>query len=126
MAKSNFKSVDEYIAGQPSAVQTILQRVRDAVRKAVPGAEETISYGIPTYKRNGRYVIYFAGWKEHYSIYPVTERVVTALKKEMLSYEVNKGTVRFPLSRPVPVRLIQRMAKLLAEEAAERAKGKRA
>jgi uncharacterized protein YdhG (YjbR/CyaY superfamily) len=122
MSKTNFKSVNEYIAARPENVQAILERVRAAIRKALPDAEEVISYQIPTYKLNGRYVVYFAGWKEHYSIYPVTKRVVAALKKDLAPYEVSKGTVRFPLSQKVPVRLIQRITKLLAAEAAERAR----
>ena len=75
MAKTSFKSVDDYIASQPEAVQAVLQRVRSIIRKAVPGAEEVISYQIPTYKLHGRAVLYFAGWKQHYSLYPATGRV---------------------------------------------------
>jgi uncharacterized protein YdhG (YjbR/CyaY superfamily) len=126
MSKTIVKSVDEYIAAQPEDVQVMLQRVRGAVRAMLPAADEVISYGVPTYKLDGRYVIYFAGWKQHYSIYPVTQRVVAALKEDLVPYEVSKGTIRFPLSQKVPVRLIQRITKLLAVEAAERAKAKRA
>jgi uncharacterized protein YdhG (YjbR/CyaY superfamily) len=122
MAKTKYMSVDEYLAALPKDVQATLQGVRTTIRKALPGAEEGISYGIPTYKLNGRYVVYFAGWKQHYSIYPVTKRVVAALQKDLAPYEVEKGTIRFPLAGPVPVRLIQRIAKLLAKENAERAK----
>jgi uncharacterized protein YdhG (YjbR/CyaY superfamily) len=124
MAKSTFMSVDEYIAAQPEDVRGLLQRVRDAISSVLPGADEVISYGIPTYKVDGRYVIYFAGWKQHYSIYPVTRPVVAALKKDLAPYEISKGTIRFPLSRRVPVRLIRRITKLLAAEAADRAKAK--
>lgn len=124
MAKTNFKSVDEYLAAQPADVQAILQRVRSNIRKVLPGAEEAISYGIPTFKLDGRYVIYFAGWKHHYSIYPITQPVVAALKTDLAPYEVEKGTIRFPLSGPLPVRLIQRITRLLAKEAAARAKAK--
>jgi uncharacterized protein YdhG (YjbR/CyaY superfamily) len=124
MAKTDFKSVDEYIASQPEAVQGILGRVRSTIRKAVPGAEEVISYKIPTYKLNSGAVLFFAGWKQHYSLYPANERVVTAFKDELASYEVNKGTIRFPLSRPVPVNLIARIAKFRAKEVAEREKAK--
>jgi uncharacterized protein YdhG (YjbR/CyaY superfamily) len=66
MVKRDFKSVDEYIASQPEAVQGVLECVRSAIRKAVPGAEEVISYKIPTYKLRGSAVIYFAGWKQHF------------------------------------------------------------
>ena len=119
MAKKDVTSVDEYIASQPEVVQGVLERVRRTIRKAVPGAEETITYRIPTYKLNGRAVIYFAGWRQHYSLYPSSADVVAAFKGEVAKYEVNKGTIRFPLSQPVPVRLIERIAKFRAKEAAE-------
>ena len=118
------KSVDEYIAAQPAAVQEILGRVRGAIRKAIPRAEETISYKIPTYKLNNRPVLYFAGWKQHYSLYPATGRVVAAFKAELAPYEIKKGTIRFPLSQPVPATLITRIAKFRAKEEAQRAKAK--
>jgi uncharacterized protein YdhG (YjbR/CyaY superfamily) len=118
MAKTNFKSVDDYIASQPAVVQDVLKRVRSAIRNAVPGAEELISYQMPAYKLHGP-VLYFASWKQHYSLYPATNRVVEALKKDLAPYEVNKGTIRFPFSRPVPVKLIERIAKLRAKEVAE-------
>ncbi len=122
MAKTDFKSVDEYIATHPEDVQAILQRVRRTIRKAVPGAEEVISYQIPAYKLHGSPVLYFAGWKQHYSLYPATDHVVEACGDDLAPYKVSKGTIRFPLSRPVPVKLIERIAKLRAKEAAERAK----
>jgi uncharacterized protein YdhG (YjbR/CyaY superfamily) len=126
MAKTDFKSVDEYLTSQPEAVRAILGRVRSTIRKAVPRAEEGISYQMPAYKLHDQPVLYFAGWKQHYSLYPATERVVAAFKDELASYEVNKGTIRFPLSQPVPVRLIGRIAKFRAKEVAEREKAKAA
>jgi len=126
VAKTDFKSVDEYITTHPEDVQAILQRVRSTIRKAVPGAEEVISYQIPTYKLHGGYVVYFAGWKQHYSLYPATDHLVSALENDLAPYKVNKGTIRFPLSQPVPVKLIERIAKFLAKEAATRARAKRA
>src|SRR5687767_4070473 len=99
MAKTDFKSVDEYIATHPEVVQAILQRVRTTIRKAVPGAEEVISYQIPAYKLHGGAVIYFAGWKRHFSLYPATGPLVEAFRDDLAPYEVNdKGTIRFPLS----------------------------
>ena len=124
MARTDFKSVDEYIATHPGDVQAILQRVRSTIRKAVPGAEEVISYQIPTYKLHGGYVVYFAGWKEHYSLYPATGHLVAAFKEDLAPYEVSKGTIRFPLSEPVPVKLIAGIAKVRAKEAAKRARAK--
>jgi uncharacterized protein YdhG (YjbR/CyaY superfamily) len=127
MAKTDYKSVDEYIASQPEAVRSVLERVRSTIRKAVPGAEEVISYQIPTYKLQGGAVLYFAGWKKHYSLYPVTGHVVAALKDSLAPYEVNnKGTIRFLLSQPVPVKLIERIAKFRAKEVAGRPKAKAA
>jgi uncharacterized protein YdhG (YjbR/CyaY superfamily) len=125
MLKSNFKSVDDYIAAQPEAAQRVLKRVRSTIRKAAPAAEEMISYKIPTYKLHGEPMIYFAGWKQHYSLYPATARLVAAFKDELAPYEVSNGTIRFPLSAPVPVKLIERIAKFRAKEVAERKKSKK-
>jgi uncharacterized protein YdhG (YjbR/CyaY superfamily) len=122
MAKTDFKSVDEYITAQPEDVQAILERVRGAIRRAVPGAEEMISYQIPTYKLHGGRVLYFAGWKQHYSLYPASDDLVEAFKDDLAPYEIDKGTIRFPLSQPVPVTLIERIAKFRAKEAAARSK----
>jgi uncharacterized protein YdhG (YjbR/CyaY superfamily) len=125
MAKTDFKSVDEYIASQPEVVQAVLKRVRSAIRKAVPAAEETISYQIPAYKLNGRAVLYFAGWKQHYSLYPSSDPVVKAFKDDLAKYTISKGTIRFPLSEPVPVKLIAGIAKVRAKEVAGRGKAKK-
>jgi uncharacterized protein YdhG (YjbR/CyaY superfamily) len=122
MAKSDFKSVDEYIASQPDSVQGILERVRSTIRKAVPEAEEVISYKIPAYKLQAGPMLYFAGWKQHFSLYPATANVVAAFKDEIALYVVSKGTIRFPLSQPVPVKVIGRIAKFRAKEVAEREK----
>ena len=124
MAKTDFKSVDEYIASQPENVQGVLECVRSTIRKAVPGAEEVISYKMPTYKLRGGPVLYFSGWKQHYSLYAATDPVVAAFKDEFAPYKVHKGTIRFPLSEPVPVKLIERIAKFRAKEVATREKGK--
>ena len=126
MAKPDFKSVDEYIASQPEAVQGILGRVRGAIRNAVPAAEEVISYKIPAYRLQGGILLYFAGWKQHYSLYPATEGVVAAFKHELAPYKISKGTIRFPLSQAVPVKLIGRIAKFRAKELIERGKVKSA
>jgi uncharacterized protein YdhG (YjbR/CyaY superfamily) len=120
MAKTDFKSVDEYLTSQPEAVRAILGRVRSTIRKAVPRAEEGISYQMPAYKLHDQPVLYFAGWKQHYSLYPATDRIVAAFREELAPYEVKKGTIRFPLCEPVPVKLIGRIAKFRAQEIAER------
>jgi uncharacterized protein YdhG (YjbR/CyaY superfamily) len=118
LAKTSFKSVDEYIAAQPDAVRDILEHVRAAIRKALPAAEEVISYSMPTYRLHGDRLLYFAVWKKHYAIYAATEKVVAAFHDELAAYEIDKGTIRFPLSQPVPVKLIERIAKFRAKEVA--------
>jgi uncharacterized protein YdhG (YjbR/CyaY superfamily) len=116
------KSVAEYIAAQPKSSQRALRQVRSVIRKALPEAEEVISYGIPAYRMHGYIALYFAGWRDHYSMYPVNARLVATLKPSSASYDVNdKGTIRFPLSDPVPEKLIASIAKAKANEAAERA-----
>ncbi|HET7745686.1 MAG TPA: DUF1801 domain-containing protein [Vicinamibacteria bacterium] len=107
-------TVDAYIARQPAVAQSALRRVRAIIRKVLPDAEETISYGIPAYKQDGRAVVYFAGWKHHWSLYPVTEAVRAKLGAALDAYELSKGTVRFPLAEPVPVRLVERIVRELA------------
>jgi len=118
MAKSSYDSVEAYLAAQPDATRRVLRRVRGAIRKAIPRAEETISYQIPTYKLDGGAVIYFAGWKAHYSLYPASARLVAAFQAELSPYEVRKGTIRFPLSEPVPTELIERITRFRATEVA--------
>lgn len=120
MAKTKFTSVDEYISSFPEDVQPILRRVRSTIRKALPGAEEVISYQIPAYRLHGSRVLYFAGWKRHYSLYPASAELIEAFKDDLEPYEVSKGTIRFPISQPVPVKLIGRIARFRADEAAQR------
>jgi uncharacterized protein YdhG (YjbR/CyaY superfamily) len=120
MTRINFKSVEEYIASQPGSVHAILTLVRSTIRKALPRADEVISYNMPTYKLHDEAVLYFAGWKQHYSLYPAGESLVTAFKDELAPYKINRGTIRFPLSEPVPVKLIERIAKFRAKEATDR------
>ncbi len=125
-AKKDLKSVDEYIASQPAAAQSVLNQVRAAICKALPKAEEAISYKIPAYKLHGSAVLYFAGWKQHYSLYPASVPLVAAFREELAPYKVDKGTIRFPLSQPVPVELIERVAKFRAKEFARRETAKEA
>jgi len=117
--KREIESVDEYIAAQPEAAQQALELVRTAIRKAVPKAEESITYKMPTYKMHGERLIYFAGWKQHYSLYPATKRLIATLKNDLKPYEVVKSTVRFSLAEPVPAKLIERIAKFRAKEVSE-------
>src|SRR4051794_15108292 len=108
------KSVDEYIAGQPDAMRPKLEQVRAAIRRAVPEAVEGIGYRMPGYKLNGKPMLYFAGFKEHYSLFAASGTFFAALAEDLRGYELRKGTVHFPLTKPVPVKLITRIAKLRA------------
>ena len=116
--------MDEYIFAQPETAQVVLQLVRSTLRKALPGAEEVISYKMPAYRLPGGVVLYFAGWKQHYSLYPAGERLVAAFKDQLAKYQVRKGTIRFPLSEPVPVKLIERIAQFRAQETVQREKAR--
>ena len=116
------KSVDEYIGAQPEAVRVKLEQVRAAIRRVVPDAVEGIGYGIPGYKLYGKPMLYFAGFKEHYSLFAASGTFFAALEEELRGYEIRKGTVHFSLAKPVPVKLISRIAKLRAAGIAATAK----
>jgi len=120
VAKARFASVTEYIAAKPKDARLALARVRKAIRKAVPTAEEGLSYQMPTYTLDGVPVLYFAGWKAHYSLFPATDALVAEFERELAPYERSKGTIRIPLSEPVPERLIERMARFRAKQIAAR------
>src|SRR5262249_6349117 len=117
-------AVDEYIASQPPTTQAALKTVRSALQKALPGASEVISYKIPAYRLSSGMVLFFAGWKEHYSLYPASAGLVATFRRDLAPYEVSRGTIRFPLSERVPVRLIQRIAKFRKKETVANAKAK--
>jgi uncharacterized protein YdhG (YjbR/CyaY superfamily) len=121
MKQSVPKSVDEYLAAQPEAMRPKLQQVRAAIKRSVPQAEEGIGYRMPGYKLHGKPMLYFAGFKEHYSLFGASGTFLGALEDELRGYELRKGTVRFPLTKPVPVRLISRITKLRAAAIAQTA-----
>lgn len=107
-------NVDEYISRFPSDVQKTLEKIRTTIRKAAPKAEETISYQIPAYKRNGKILIYFAGFTKHISVYPAP-RQAREFKKELSAYKGGKGTVQFPLDRRIPYDLITRIVRFRSD-----------
>jgi uncharacterized protein YdhG (YjbR/CyaY superfamily) len=114
-------NIDEYIAGFPNNVREILEQIRMTIREAAPGAEETISYQIPTFTLKGKYLVYFAAYKKHIGLYPAP-RGVEKFKEELSLYEGGKGTVRFQLDKPIPFGLIKRIVKFRVKENLERAK----
>src|SRR5579863_3455684 len=116
------KSVDEYLSAQPEAIRAKLEQLRAAIRKAVPDEVEGIGYRMPGYKLLGKPMLYFAGFKEHYSLFAASGTFFAALEDELRGHELRKGTVQFPLTKPVPVKLIYRIAKLRAAGIAATAK----
>lgn len=117
------ETVDSYVASFPADVQSVLTRIRAAIKKAAPDAEETISYRIPTFKRNGTYLLYFAGFKMHVSIYPILSEC-PAFEDELAPYRSGRGTAKFPLDRPVPFDLIDKIVRFMADENARRVSGR--
>ena len=105
--KKKFKTIDEYIETFPEDVQSILEKMRQTIREAVPEAEEAISYQIPTFKLNGN-LVHFAAFKNHIGFYP-TSSGIAAFKKELSPYARSKGTVQFPIEKPVPHELVKKI-----------------
>jgi uncharacterized protein YdhG (YjbR/CyaY superfamily) len=113
-------SVDEYFAGLTAEQQAAMEQLRGAIRQVVPEATEGISYQIPTFKVNGRPLVWYAAFKDHYSLYPATEVLRTRLGDELKPYLSGKGTLRFDADRPIPRELIERIVKIRLEEEAAR------
>ncbi|TMC52471.1 MAG: hypothetical protein E6J26_09185 [Chloroflexi bacterium] len=116
------QTIDEYIAGFPPDVQAILQRIRQTIQKAAPGAQETIKYQMPTFMLNGN-LVYFAAFKNHIGFYPVPTGI-EKFKRELAPYKQSKGSVQFPLDRPIPYGLIRRIVKFRVKENLARAKAR--
>ena len=119
MKAKKAKDIDEYIADFPVDVQLLLQKVRTAIRKAAPKAEEAIKYQMPTFVLNGN-LIHFAGYKNHIGLYPGS-RPMEEFKPELSKYKISKGTVQLPLDEPIPVGLITKITKFCVKRNIERA-----
>ena len=116
VARKHYTTVSEYIADFPDDVQIVLKKLRTTIRKVVPEADEVISYNIPTFKLNGKYVIYFAGFEHHVSLYPITDGTRKKFGKELAPYLSGKGTAKFPLDKPLPLGLIAKIVKYKLKE----------
>ncbi len=115
-------SIDEYIAACPKNVQKSLKELRATIRAAAPGAEEKISYQMPAFAQNG-VLVWFAAFKDHIGFYPKGSGI-KAFEKELAGYETSKGTVRFPLDKPLPHKLIAKIVKYRVAENIKTAKKK--
>jgi len=120
--KTNPNGIDEQIAKFPKDVQEILEKIRATIRKAAPDAEETINYGIPTFTLTGN-LVHFAGFKNHIGFYP-TPSGIEKFKKELSVYKGAKGSVQFPLNKPIPYGLISKIVKFRVKENLEKAAAK--
>jgi uncharacterized protein YdhG (YjbR/CyaY superfamily) len=116
------KNIDEYIAGFPDDVQTILEKIRATIRKAAPEAEEAIKYQLPTFVLQGN-LVHFGAFKKHIGFYP-TPTGIEKFKDELAVYEGAKGSVQFPLDKPIPLGLISKIAKFRVKENLERAEAR--
>ena len=117
------KTIDNYIAGFPDEVQEVLAKIRKTIRTAAPEAEETINYQIPTFTLNGN-LVHFAAFKKHIGFYP-TPTGIAEFKEELSVYEGAKGSVQFPLDKPIPFALIGKIVKFRVKENMEKAAAKR-
>jgi len=118
------QNIDEYIAGFPKDVQEILEKIRMTIRKAAPAAEEAMSYKMPTFNLKGQYLIYFAAYKKHIGLYPVPVGDAE-FNEEVSAYQAGKGTLQFPLDKPIPYKLISKIVKVRSKENSSKAAAKK-
>jgi uncharacterized protein YdhG (YjbR/CyaY superfamily) len=110
------KSVDAYLAALPQDARDTLEVLRRSIKNVLPEAVEVISYQIPTFKYKGRPLVYLAAWKNHCSLYPITQAVQKACADELKAYETSKGTIRFPIGQPLPPALVKKIVKARIDE----------
>lgn len=122
MKMMKYSNIDEYIAYFPADVQQILNRLRSEISKVAPGATEKISYGIPTFYLNGN-LVHFAGYENHIGFYPGAAGI-EEFRDKLSAYEVSKGTVRFPIGKPIPYALISKIVKFRVRQNLEKSKSK--
>lgn len=111
---TQYKTVDEYMNAFPEHIQQILEKMRQTIRKAAPEAFEGISYQMPTFKLNGN-LVYFAAFKKHIGFYP-TSSGIEAFKDELSAYKKGKGSVQFPLDKPIPYDLVEKIVLFRVKE----------
>lgn len=114
MQKDQFSTIDDYISFQPAPLRATLEQLRQTIKKAAPDAEEVISYQMPAFRFHGM-LVYFAAFKNHFGFYPMP-RALVAFKDKLTSYELGKGTIKFPLDKPLPVKLVTEIVKFRVKE----------
>jgi len=113
MKAKQANNIDEYMADFPDDARAAMEKVRTAIRKAAPRAEEAIKYQIPTFVLNGN-LIHFGGYKNHIGLYPGS-RAIEEFKQELVGYKLSKGTVQLPLDKPMPTGLITKITKFCVQ-----------
>ncbi len=116
--KKRFETIDEYIETFPKDVQSILEKMRQTIRRVAPEAEEAISYQIPGFKLNGN-LVWFAAFKNHIGFYPM-KTGIQAFKKELSAYKGAKGSVQFPMEKPIPYDLVKKIVRFRRKENLEK------
>jgi uncharacterized protein YdhG (YjbR/CyaY superfamily) len=115
------RTTDEYLAELSDQQRTALEKLRTTIRKIVPDAEECISYGLPAFRLEGKVLVGFGAGKDHLSFYPMSGRTVAALEDDLAGYDTSKGTIRFPIDKPLPSSLVRKVVRTrIAENAAKR------
>jgi uncharacterized protein YdhG (YjbR/CyaY superfamily) len=114
--RNQFETIDEYIKAFPTDVQNILEKMRQTIRKAAPEAVEAISYQMPTFKLNGRNLVHFAAFKNHIGFYPIPSGI-EAFRRELSPYKQGKGSVQFPLDKPIPYDLVEEIVRFRVKDA---------
>jgi len=114
-SRGKFRTIDEYITQFPKNIRHVLEELRRAIKESAPEAEETISYGMPTFKLNGKALVYFAAWKEHVGFYPIPSAIET-FKKELAPFKKAKGSVQFQYDKPLPFDLVKKIVKFRVKE----------
>jgi uncharacterized protein YdhG (YjbR/CyaY superfamily) len=117
--RQEYKTVDEYIRDFPPDVQKILEKMRQIVREVAPEAAESISYGMPAFKLNGKPLVYFAGFAKHIGFYPIPTGI-EAFSKELAPYKQGKGSVQFPLDKPIPYDLVKKIVAFRVQDLKEK------
>ncbi len=121
ISKKQFRTIDDYVKTFPNDVQSILEKMRQTIRKAAPEAVEAISYQMPTFKLNGKNLVHFAAFKNHIGFYPIPSGI-EAFKKELSRYKQGKGSVQFPMNKPIPYDLVKKIVKYRVKEKLEKIK----
>jgi len=113
--RKQFETIDDYIKTFPTDVQSILEKMRQTIRKAAPEAVEAVSYQIPTFKLNGKNLVHFAAFKSHIGFYPIPSGI-EAFRRELSPYKQGKGSVQFPVDKPIPYDLVEKIVRFRVKE----------